>query len=430
MTRLPQPGKDDGAWGDILNDFLSVEHNGDGTLKGITTAKLVDNAVTNSKLDSTTRTSLTKADNAVPISQLAVANGVATLDSNSTLTAAQLPANIATTDGNNILTGNNVSTGTGPVIRKLNGTGVTLKAAGDTSQGAWDLVDNGAGGYGVHIVAGQGNTEIALIGVGTDFGSAGGILISGKNAGNALSIGQQSASTGAGVSISGWSRSNYGFRFDQYVGNLPFLLNAQTQAGFPDGVSNGTTTFTSATAAFTAGDVGASIYQNTSTAATPMVIPAGTTIVGYTNSTTVTLSAAVPAATSIMFAVNPRTPSISSAVSRIRAGVASQIVIDVYNPGDAQPTWYLQSNGLTNWGPGGSSAVDTYIRRASPGILQLSSFSIASPGLKLGNVQIFTGSGAPTTIANSADGDIYFRSDGSAGTTLYQRRSGAWTATT
>ncbi len=31
--RLPIPGQDDGTWGDILNDFLSVEHNADGTLK-------------------------------------------------------------------------------------------------------------------------------------------------------------------------------------------------------------------------------------------------------------------------------------------------------------------------------------------------------------------------------------------------------------
>ncbi len=31
--RLPIPGSDDGSWGVILNDFLSVEHNTDGTLK-------------------------------------------------------------------------------------------------------------------------------------------------------------------------------------------------------------------------------------------------------------------------------------------------------------------------------------------------------------------------------------------------------------
>jgi hypothetical protein len=33
MPRLPQPGGDDGIWGDVLNDFLKVEHNADGTLK-------------------------------------------------------------------------------------------------------------------------------------------------------------------------------------------------------------------------------------------------------------------------------------------------------------------------------------------------------------------------------------------------------------
>jgi len=32
-TRLPIPGSDDGTWGDILNQFLSIEHNSDGTLK-------------------------------------------------------------------------------------------------------------------------------------------------------------------------------------------------------------------------------------------------------------------------------------------------------------------------------------------------------------------------------------------------------------
>lgn len=33
MSRLPNPGSDSGVWGDVLNDFLSVEHNPDGTLK-------------------------------------------------------------------------------------------------------------------------------------------------------------------------------------------------------------------------------------------------------------------------------------------------------------------------------------------------------------------------------------------------------------
>ncbi len=33
MTRLPTPGGDDGTWGTVLNDFLSVSHNADGSLK-------------------------------------------------------------------------------------------------------------------------------------------------------------------------------------------------------------------------------------------------------------------------------------------------------------------------------------------------------------------------------------------------------------
>ncbi|HXH26668.1 MAG TPA: hypothetical protein VNG90_02145 [Candidatus Acidoferrum sp.] len=33
MVRLPNPGHDAGTWGNLLNDFLDVEHNADGTLK-------------------------------------------------------------------------------------------------------------------------------------------------------------------------------------------------------------------------------------------------------------------------------------------------------------------------------------------------------------------------------------------------------------
>lgn len=33
MARLPVPGSDDGVWGSVLNDYLAVEHNTDGTLK-------------------------------------------------------------------------------------------------------------------------------------------------------------------------------------------------------------------------------------------------------------------------------------------------------------------------------------------------------------------------------------------------------------
>src|SRR5581483_9248298 len=34
MARLPVPGQDDGTWGTILNSFLEVSLNSDGTLQG------------------------------------------------------------------------------------------------------------------------------------------------------------------------------------------------------------------------------------------------------------------------------------------------------------------------------------------------------------------------------------------------------------
>ena len=50
MARLPQPGADNGTWGDLLNDFLKVEHNTDGTLKasGSLSTKADDSAVVHS----------------------------------------------------------------------------------------------------------------------------------------------------------------------------------------------------------------------------------------------------------------------------------------------------------------------------------------------------------------------------------------------
>ncbi len=35
MPRLPVPGQDAGTWGDILNEFLEVSHNSDGSLRNI-----------------------------------------------------------------------------------------------------------------------------------------------------------------------------------------------------------------------------------------------------------------------------------------------------------------------------------------------------------------------------------------------------------
>ena len=64
MARLPNVGGDDGNWGTLLNDFLSVEHNTDGTLKrggDIDTAQSTANA------------KYTKPGTGIPLSDLAAA---------------------------------------------------------------------------------------------------------------------------------------------------------------------------------------------------------------------------------------------------------------------------------------------------------------------------------------------------------------------
>lgn len=65
---------------------------------------------------------------------------------------------------------------------------------------------------------------------------------------------------------------------------------------------------------------------------------------------------------------------------------------------------------------------------ANPGQSATSVSFEASGGVKIGAATIYTGVGVPG-FAPNADGDIYLRTDGGAGTTLYQRRTGAWVAT-
>src|SRR5664279_407899 len=55
MTRLPTPGGDSGDWGNILNAFLEVAHNPDGTLQdtGLVATKADDTTVIHNSTDET-----------------------------------------------------------------------------------------------------------------------------------------------------------------------------------------------------------------------------------------------------------------------------------------------------------------------------------------------------------------------------------------
>lgn len=78
MARLPEPGKDAGNWGDILNSYLEVAHQTDGSLKTISqsnVANLTDDlaakyvkpsgGIPSSDLTAAVQASLSKSDNAV-----------------------------------------------------------------------------------------------------------------------------------------------------------------------------------------------------------------------------------------------------------------------------------------------------------------------------------------------------------------------------
>ncbi len=135
MARLPNPGGDDGTWGDILNAYLDVSLNSDGTLANnvVGTSQIQNNAVTNAQLDSSTQSAITKANSAVqsvngktgtsvtlaasdvsavPTSQLGAPSGVATLDSGSHLTSSQLPSSLVNISGDLSGTANNVQVAT------------------------------------------------------------------------------------------------------------------------------------------------------------------------------------------------------------------------------------------------------------------------------------------------------------------------------
>ena len=61
QPRLPHPGSDHNQWGDILNAFLRVAHNENGTLKlgSVSQGALADNTVSLTKLDPSLQTTIT-----------------------------------------------------------------------------------------------------------------------------------------------------------------------------------------------------------------------------------------------------------------------------------------------------------------------------------------------------------------------------------
>lgn len=78
MSRLPIPGKDNGTWGDILNDYLSQSHRSDGTLKpdSVTATQIQNNAITETLLSSAVQA---KLNTTAPVTSVASKTGDVTI---------------------------------------------------------------------------------------------------------------------------------------------------------------------------------------------------------------------------------------------------------------------------------------------------------------------------------------------------------------
>lgn len=105
MSRLPTPGSDNGTWGTVLNDFLSVAHGTGGELANgsVSNSAIVDGTIALSKLTTSVQTSLGKADTALQ-SATKTTVGLGNVDNTSdvnkpisTATQTALDAKLATT---------------------------------------------------------------------------------------------------------------------------------------------------------------------------------------------------------------------------------------------------------------------------------------------------------------------------------------------
>lgn len=125
MSRLPRPGSDDDIWGDILNDFLNVAHNTDGTLKAAST----------------------------------ISSAVQTVNGKPGPTVTLTPSDIgAATDANLVHTSGNESVGG---IKTFSSSPVVPTPTTNTAAANKAYVDSVAGGGGSSTLAGD--TDVSII---------------------------------------------------------------------------------------------------------------------------------------------------------------------------------------------------------------------------------------------------------------------------
>jgi len=122
VPRLPQPGQDNGTWGEILNEYLSQALSTDGSLRdnSVGSAQLQANSVTSSALAPNSITNAALSSNAVTAST--IADGSITEPLLDTTVLAKLNATVpdatTTSTGTVQLAGDLGGTATAPIVTK------------------------------------------------------------------------------------------------------------------------------------------------------------------------------------------------------------------------------------------------------------------------------------------------------------------------
>ncbi len=134
MARLPTPGSDIGTWGTVLNEYLAVEHNADGTLKtsGTIATKADDSAVVHDTGDETVAGIKTFSSSPV-VPTPTTASQAATKSYVDSSVSAGAPDATTTNKGIVQLAGDLAGTATAPTVPGLAGKEPTI-TAGTTSQ--------------------------------------------------------------------------------------------------------------------------------------------------------------------------------------------------------------------------------------------------------------------------------------------------------